>query len=249
VADRLIDELASLTGANTASGDKFIILDVSDNTDDPTGTAKEITRAELLNALATAAAQTLLDDASVADIATTLGLGTGNSPQLAGVNLGHASDTTLTRDAAGVLAVEGAIIQTTAWTSWTPSLSVGFADGNATCAGKYVRVGRTIIFYASIIMGSTTTYGTTLGASLPVTPADMQAAATSSRGIARIVATAYFHMAGFNSGGSHALRPYRINAAGAGNEYASATGVTSTVPATWTTGDELYYWGAYEASS
>lgn len=34
-------------------------------------------------------------------------LGTGDSPQFAGINVGHASDTTLTRASAGVLAVEG----------------------------------------------------------------------------------------------------------------------------------------------
>jgi hypothetical protein len=34
-------------------------------------------------------------------------LGTGDSPQFAGVNVGHASDTTITRASAGVIAVEG----------------------------------------------------------------------------------------------------------------------------------------------
>lgn len=36
-----------------------------------------------------------------------LGLGTGNSPQFTAINLGHASDTTITRVSAGVVAVEG----------------------------------------------------------------------------------------------------------------------------------------------
>lgn len=38
---------------------------------------------------------------------TSLGLGTGNSPQFTGIELGHASDTTITRVSAGVIAVEG----------------------------------------------------------------------------------------------------------------------------------------------
>lgn len=38
---------------------------------------------------------------------TNLGIGTGDSPQFAGLNVGHASDTTVTRASAGVIAVEG----------------------------------------------------------------------------------------------------------------------------------------------
>ena len=38
---------------------------------------------------------------------TSLGLGTGNSPQFTGIELGHASDTTITRASSGQIAVEG----------------------------------------------------------------------------------------------------------------------------------------------
>ena len=44
---------------------------------------------------------------TAAGAATNLGLGTGDSPQFTGINVGHASDTTITRDAAGQIAVEG----------------------------------------------------------------------------------------------------------------------------------------------
>lgn len=44
---------------------------------------------------------------SAADARTALGLATGDSPQFTAINLGHASDTTLTRSAAGVVQVEG----------------------------------------------------------------------------------------------------------------------------------------------
>lgn len=56
------------------------------------------------------AANNLSDVASAATSATNLGLGTGNSPQFTGVNIGHASDTTLTRVSAGVISVEGATV-------------------------------------------------------------------------------------------------------------------------------------------
>jgi hypothetical protein len=51
---------------------------------------------------------------TAAGAATNLGLGTGDSPQFTAVNLGHASDTTLTRVSAGVAAIEGVTILTTA---------------------------------------------------------------------------------------------------------------------------------------
>jgi hypothetical protein len=38
---------------------------------------------------------------------TSMGVGTGDSPQLTGIELGHATDTTITRSAAGIIAVEG----------------------------------------------------------------------------------------------------------------------------------------------
>jgi len=36
-----------------------------------------------------------------------MGVGTGDSPQFTGIELGHASDTTITRASAGIIAVEG----------------------------------------------------------------------------------------------------------------------------------------------
>jgi hypothetical protein len=43
-------------------------------------------------------------------IGLSVGLGTGDSPQFAGVNVGHASDTTITRAYSGDIAVEGNIV-------------------------------------------------------------------------------------------------------------------------------------------
>jgi hypothetical protein len=58
-----------------------------------------------------------LADGSVRDI---IGLATDDSPQFAGVNVGHATDTTITRVSAGVIAVEGVTVLRTADVDDTP---------------------------------------------------------------------------------------------------------------------------------
>jgi len=49
---------------------------------------------------------------SGATLRTSIGVGTGDSPQFTGIELGHASDTTIARSAAGVATIEGKIAQT-----------------------------------------------------------------------------------------------------------------------------------------
>ena len=67
------------------------------------------------------AANNLSDVASATTSATNIGLGTGNSPQFTALNVGHATDTTLTRVSAGVVAVEGVNVLLNGGALGTPS--------------------------------------------------------------------------------------------------------------------------------
>lgn len=77
----------------------------------------------------TSAARNLLDDASASAMTTTLGLGTLDSPQFAAINLGSATDTTITRVSAGVVAVEGSnVLLASGLGSITQAYNAGLAD-------------------------------------------------------------------------------------------------------------------------
>lgn len=128
-----------------------------------------------------------------------------------------------------------------AWTTWAPTLSSGWLNGNGTWDANYAQVGKIVVVNAVFTIGSTTTKGTTLQVSLPVTAADTVG----------LVGTAYA-----NSGGSTyqlanliqsttTLRLYAINAAGT---YSAIVGITSAVPATWATGDVIRFQCVYEAA-
>lgn len=94
----------------------------------------------------TDAALSILDDATVGAIRTTLGVGTGDSPEFTAVNIGHATDTTLTRVSAGVVAVEGKTILTNIndLTEVDPALDdyAGIADTSDSGANKKALIGK-----------------------------------------------------------------------------------------------------------
>lgn len=98
---------------------------------------------------------------TAAAAATNLGLGTGDSPQFAGVNLGHASDTTLTRGAAGVLHVEGAKVMTTANDGTGSLFDADLWDGNefASYLDQAVKTGSSPSFVALTLTGAFTSLG------------------------------------------------------------------------------------------
>jgi hypothetical protein len=81
------------------------------------------------------------------------------------------TDVTLFRNAAGVLRTNGALIidgnltfNGPSWSTWTPTWGTTSGSnipsfGNATVAGRYIVMGKTVIFTLSIAFGSSTNFG------------------------------------------------------------------------------------------
>ncbi len=100
VSDAL-GELANINALNVA------FSPTTDTSLISTNVADAIVEVDLLASGALFAANNLSDVANVAAARASLGLDTADNPQFATIELGHASDTTISRSAAGVIAVEG----------------------------------------------------------------------------------------------------------------------------------------------
>ena len=115
----------------------------------------------------TAAGRALIDDATAAAQRTTLALGTGDSPQFTAANIGHATDTTLSRSSAGVLAVEGNVIYAAGGTD-VPVVDGGTGASSAQLAAQNLKVPHIILKTGVAVSGAANTSENTLGTiSLP----------------------------------------------------------------------------------
>lgn len=109
---------ADISGLTTASSPQFTALNVGHASDTTITRVSAGNLAVEGNALYRAGGTDVpvtdggTGASTAAGAATNLGLGTGDSPQFTAVNIGHASDTTITRVSAGVIAVEGVTLAT-----------------------------------------------------------------------------------------------------------------------------------------
>jgi hypothetical protein len=157
-------------------------------------------------------------------------------------------DTDLVKDGALAIRDLGQEIDTSvgdgllAWQSYAPVLSGGWLNGNGTYEAVYCQIGKTVHVRLRFTVGSTTTKGTTMQFSLPVA-ASSSNVQSAPNVFLRAASNTFLGIGNFEA--TTSIRIYAYNVAGT---YGAITNITSTVPATWATGDFIYLSFTYEAA-
>lgn len=132
---------------------------------------------------------------------------------------------------------------TGAWTPYTPALGgSGWAIGNGSTSGAYIQIGKTVYFRAVVLFGSTSSYSTTADptVTLPVTcNTDSTSHAQMNLRMIRNTVGNYQGLILFNATW---IALYYL-----GNGF-TWSGIRSTTPATWQSGDVWWMNGFYEAA-
>jgi hypothetical protein len=157
-------------------------------------------------------------------------------------SLGSVSATSFTGSLTG--SVNGAVIDNTAWVSYTPSWTANSSNpviGNGTITGQYKVIGKTCFVRGNIVMGSTTTFGSgEWYVSMPFTASHADAILMTANlldnGSAWYNAVLNGARAGFNF-----KTAIQYQATGG-----TANDVNSTQPFTWANSDRFLWNGSYE---
>ena len=126
-----------------------------------------------------------------------------------------------------------------AWTTWAPTLSGGWLNGNGVWSAYYALLGKTVFVQMQFTIGSTTTKGTTMTCSLPLTA--KRANKQCFNPMARIGGSIFNLMAEFVSTTTFTTF-YDTGTNG------QAGSITSTQPGTWATNDTIQYNFTYETA-
>jgi hypothetical protein len=131
-----------------------------------------------------------------------------------------------------------------AWQTWSPTYA-NLTPGNGVTTAGYTQVGKTILFRIRFVMGSTSSMGTAPTFTLPVTSSsnyDVQA----NIGLIYILDSGTDDYQGRVAWGS--VTTARLLVENTSGTYNSLSAIASTVPMTWTTSDQWYATGFYEAA-
>lgn len=157
-------------------------------------------------------------------------------------------DTAYVSQGAAAIRTLGSAIDTStgtglkAWQTYVPTISGGFTKGNGTFIAKYAQLGKNVHVLVKYTTGTTSTSGSNLLISLPVTAAQtfnlgnvsMVIMGTSYDGIIR----------------NETTTTGRILCKGASGNYVTQTQVTTAVPSAtgWLDGDTVTFSLTYEAA-
>ena len=133
-----------------------------------------------------------------------------------------------------------------AWKAWTPTLTNWTVGANAVNA-KYIQIGKTVFFRLYWKFGAGAAMGTGAFFSLPVTSISYPGAAelqVLGTGSVLDVGTATYGVQVVWSTTTTAM----LQVFGVAATYPTAATFSATVPMTWTSNDELYVSGTYEAA-
>lgn len=132
------------------------------------------------------------------------------------------------------------------WQSWTPTWT-NLTVGSGVNASKYIQVGKTVFFRLSFILGSGSSVGSNPTFTLPVTSVTYPGTATIPvLGSARLFDASVANYNGvvvWNTTTTASLQAF-----GTSGALISQSNLTATSPFTWTSPDEIYAQGFYEAA-
>lgn len=129
-------------------------------------------------------------------------------------------------------------------TSWTPSFT-NFTLGNGTVVASYVQIGKMVFFKGRVTLGSTSS----VGASPTFTPP-----VTANTTIYNLAQNIVCGEAWFKAGSAQSLGSIMFNGSSTIMQLiylptsTTVSGISSTTPGTWTTGDYFNFQGWYEAA-
>lgn len=131
--------------------------------------------------------------------------------------------------------------------NWTPTWT-NLTTGNGTLGyAKYAQFGKTIHFRLRFVLGSTSAVSGVVGISLPVTAASSYVAADiTTRNVQLLDSSSGTRVFGLSIFGSTSR--FDLFAEGTAGTYTGIASLSSTVPFTWATSDEIQVSGAYEAA-
>lgn len=130
-------------------------------------------------------------------------------------------------------------IQADAWTTFTPTLG-GITIGNGTLTARYIQIGKTVFFNIRFLLGSTSAITGGISFTLPVTS---NLNSTGYSGYFQDSGTALYATLSYAIGSTLYMSAVLTN-----GTYGSQTITSNTVPFTWTTNDEIFVSGTYEAA-